>query len=378
MDPTYEYGSHNDQINLWHYIFSFVPGTQRMRSTLKRNAMPSVFPWSKQKAEASLKRQERADRREEDRSQQPDFDPGIDLQEVVVESVPSIAIEEPVTDEVTHTEFFSQTPSWSRLCIEELRSQPKLLKYYTGLEHSAHFDYVLNTLGPAAYHLKYRWRKPNRPKVENQFLITLIKLRLHSPNMELAYMFTVSEATISNIFVTWINFMYIRWSQIDIFPPKDLVTFNMPQSFRQDFSSTRLIIDGTEVPIQQPGNPGAQQITYSTYKNRNTLKIVVGITPGGLASYIPDSYGGSASDRLLVERSPLPSLFDSGDSIMCDKGFDVQDIFAPFNVTINIPTFMRKKNQLSNKEVLKDRKIASKRVHVERIIGLQDLDLTNE
>ena len=74
-------------------------------------------------------------------------------------------------------------------------------------------------------------------------------------------------------------------------------------------------------------------------------------------------------DRLLVERSPLPSLFDSRDSIMCDKGFDVQDIFAPFNVTINIPTFMRKKNELSNKEVLKDRKIASKRVHVERIIG---------
>ena len=55
---------------------------------------------------------------------------------------------------------------------------------------------------------------------------------------------------------------------------------------------------------------------------------------------------------------------------MVDKGFDIQDIFAPVDVTINIPTFFRKKNRMSGKTVVKDRKISSKRVHVERIIGL--------
>ena len=44
--------------------------------------------------------------------------------------------------------------------------------------------------------------------------------------------------------------------------------------------------------------------------------------------------------------------------------------FAPLNVTVNIPTFFRKKNRLSSKSVLRDRRIASKRVHVERIIGM--------
>ncbi|KAI0218735.1 hypothetical protein LSAT2_029563, partial [Lamellibrachia satsuma] len=66
----------------------------------------------------------------------------------------------------------------------------------------------------------------------------------------------------------------------------------------------------------------------------------------------------------------LPQRCDPGDSIMSDKGLNVQDIFAPYNVKVNIPTFLRKKNQLSTKKVLSDRKIACKRVHVERVIGL--------
>ena len=56
---------------------------------------------------------------------------------------------------------------------------------------------------------------------------------------------------------------------------------------------------------------------------------------------------------------------------MADKGFNVQDIFATSDVTINIPTFFKKKkNRMSGNTVIKDRKIANKRVHIGRIIGL--------
>jgi hypothetical protein len=47
-----------------------------------------------------------------------------------------------------------------------------------------------------------------------------------------------------------------------------------------------------------------------------------------------------------------------------------QDLFAPYDVTMNIPTFFRKTNRMTGKTVLKDRAISSKRVHIERIIGL--------
>ena len=54
---------------------------------------------------------------------------------------------------------------------------------------------------------------------------------------------------------------------------------------------------------------------------------------------------------------------------MADKGFDVQELFAESDVTVNHPTFFCKKNRIDQQTVLKDRKIASKRVPVEWIIG---------
>jgi len=49
---------------------------------------------------------------------------------------------------------------------------------------------------------------------------------------------------------------------------------------------------------------------------------------------------------------------------------DIRDIFAPYDVTVNIPTFFKSKNQMSHDTVMRDRQIASKRVHFERLIGL--------
>jgi hypothetical protein len=144
----------------------------------------------------------------------------------------------------------------------------------------------------------------------------------------------------------------------------------MPTDFKQKFPKTRIIIDGTECPIKKPKAPKAQQSTYSTYKNRNTIKILVGSTPGGLVNYVSQAYGGSTSDRQIVERCKIVSACDPGDSVMADKGFNVQDLFATANVQVNIPTFFKKKNRMSGKIVVNDRKISSKRVHIERIIGL--------
>jgi len=58
-----------------------------------------------------------------------------------------------------------------------------------------------------------------------------------------------------------------------------------------------LITDGTEIPIKVPKPPAAQQVTFWTYKNRNTAKVLVGVTPGGLVNFVSDAYGGSANDR---------------------------------------------------------------------------------
>ena len=220
------------------------------------------------------------------------------------------------------------------------------------------------------YELNYRWRQTDILSIENQFLITLIKLRKYYSHKELSILFQISEFSVSNIFVTWINFMYCQWRELDIWPSQALVAYFSPLDFNKMFPTTRVIIDGTEIPIKKPGNPITQQKCWSSYKHGSTLKTNVGCSPGGAVTHVQDAYGGSVSDRLMTERSDLMTKCDPGDSIMSDKGFTVQDIFAPYDIAINIPTFMTGKNQLSSMEVLHDRKIASKRVLIERIIGL--------
>ncbi|CAC5413894.1 unnamed protein product [Mytilus coruscus] len=265
------------------------------------------------------------------------------------------------------TDSDSQTQTWPALCVEKFEDDPAGMKFYTGLQSHYDFTFVLASLGEAAYKLYYIYFRSERLSVENQFFLTLVKLRQHKTNFELSRLFNISETAVINIWITWINFMFHQWKEINIWPERDLVRFFSPYNFRRQFPTTRIIIDGTECPIRKPRSPIAQQSTFSTYKNRNTIKILVGATPGGLVSYVSPSYGGSSSDRQICESSRLMTICDHGDSIMADKGFNVQDLFAPYDVSINIPTFFRKKNRMTCKSVMKDRKISSKRVHIERI-----------
>jgi len=55
---------------------------------------------------------------------------------------------------------------------------------------------------------------------------------------------------------------------------------------------------------------------------------------------------------------------------MADRGIMVQDLFASKDVKVNTPTMLSGKSQLEPEAVVKDRRIASKRIHVERVIGL--------
>ena len=56
--------------------------------------------------------------------------------------------------------------------------------------------------------------------------------------------------------------------------------------FKQKFISTRDIVDGTEFPIKRWVEPVTHQATFSSYKNKNTVTVLVGTSLGGLVVYI--------------------------------------------------------------------------------------------
>ena len=74
------------------------------------------------------------------------------------------------------------------------------------------------------------------------------------------------------------------------------------------------------------------------------------------------------NDRRIVIASGILGMLEPHDSVMADRGFEIQDLLVPKKVSLNIPPFMRCKDQLDPDEEDETRQIAAVRIHVERAI----------
>ena len=92
--------------------------------------------------------------------------------------------------------------------------------------------------------------------------------------------------------------------------PRGLIQANMPQSFKDNYPTTRVILDATEIYIEQPKLPELQQMTFSNYKHHNTFKGLVGISPDGVITFVSSLYPGSTSDKELTRRSGILDLLE--------------------------------------------------------------------
>ena len=140
----------------------------------------------------------------------------------------------------------------------------------------------------------------------------------------------------------------------------------MPKAFRDSCPNTRVIIDCTELFIERPTSFRSQSATYSSYKNHNTAKGLIGISSAGYPSFISELYTGRSSDKQVTKDCGILNLLEPGDDLMADKGFDIEDEM-PQGVNLNIPPFL-KDQELSVQAENETRKIAAVRVHVERAI----------
>lgn len=145
---------------------------------------------------------------------------------------------------------------------------------------------------------------------------TLVRHRLGLLELDLEYRFNVSQPTVSRITVTWINFLYLQFKELPLWPPRELINANMPKQFKKTCPTTRVIIDATEIYIEQPHLPELQQMTFSNYKNDNTFKALIGISPDGVITFVSSLFSGSISDKELTRQSGLLKLLEPGDSVV--------------------------------------------------------------
>ena len=239
------------------------------------------------------------------------------------------------------------------------------VRFYTGLPA---YD-VLQTV--YKYVLPFVVRKSPTLSKFQEFVLTLMKLKLNMPMQDLAYRFGISLPTVSRIFLAWMVVLDVRLAPLIRWPEREDLWRTMPQCFQVAFGNkTTVIIDCFEVFITRPSNLMARAQTYSNYKNHNTVKVLVGITPQGSISFASNAWGGRTSDKYLTDNCGILKKLVPGDLVMADRGFTIQESLIFHRAELAIPAFTKGKDQLDPVDVEGTRGIANVRIHVERVIGL--------
>ena len=250
-----------------------------------------------------------------------------------------------------------------RYTVSELNGD--VIRMETGLPTKEIFNIVVKY----AYRFKdsinyFSGWKVESISFEDQIFITLMKVRQNYTNLHLAQLFHCSVSTISNIVTTFIHVLHsILFDDLITIPSRDKNKLSTPSSFRQ-FSSCRIVIDCTDIEVAAPSLMSQQNATYSAYRGMNSFKVIVGVAPNAVITYVSKLYPGSISDKAIVQQSGLLKYLTVGDMILADKGFLIQDIL-PHGISVNIPPFLNN-GKFSESEIKSTKAIAKCRIHVER------------
>lgn len=250
--------------------------------------------------------------------------------------------------------------------LDEISHSPKLISHFTGLPNVEIFNLLLSIFETREIKYYYKWKVLCLTKSQ-QLLITLMKMRRNLSHTDLALRFGVSNSTVSNVIITWIHALHEILVQdlLTKIPSRYKNRSSMPKAFR-NYASCRVILDCTEVFAANPKLMSHSNVMYSSYKHRITLKGLIGIAPNGTVTFLSELYGGSTSDKTIVESSGIVDQLVVGDYTMADKGFVIGDIL-PDGVSLNIPPFLSGA-QLTVPQVNSTLSIAQARIHVERAI----------
>ena len=279
-----------------------------------------------------------------------------------------------------------------RLSWEDIKSSEKMVKLYTGCPNAKVFEFIVEHVRPKHCKLQYYkgaissstkkyqfsparlfcQKKPGPARslsLEDEVLMTLMRIRLDAPVEDLAFRFGISSGHASSIITTFIAFLALELKPLIYWPEPDETLQYKHVHFSGTFNKCEGIGDCTEQRIEHSKNVDAQYQTYSTYKSNNTLKKLIVCTKSGSISFMSTAYGGSCTDRYITEDTQIARKFTPGMMVLFDKGFNVQDLFLPYHVKCVIPPFVRMKRQFTRSEVYHGKRISKARIHIERVIG---------
>lgn len=240
---------------------------------LKRNAVPSIFAWSKERpqtvARSAVEKLNTSRQEEEeatDTASEGEGDETLNMSGLTLTSRKTQTQED---DFCELTDISHRIPCLHSFSVYHLLSkcttlskEEKLFTHYTGFNSYVDFMNTLRFLLPNldrknliywdseagkssvidieklfeegetegendCVERESTMTRPSAHKlsVEDEFLMLLMKLRMGLSNIDLAERFCVSESTVNNINLTWVNFVYNVLGSLKIWPHRDIYLF---------------------------------------------------------------------------------------------------------------------------------------------------------
>ena len=197
---------------------------------------------------------------------------------------------------------------------EFLRNSSRAVKFYTGIP-----DWKVLSALVKFIQLAFPKMPNSHLTVFNHVVMFLMKVRLNLFDEDLACRYSIHQTSVSRTFHKVLDVSYARLSFLVKWPERDVQRETLPLSFRRFFKKCCVIIDCSEIFIEQPSDLLARAQVWSHYKHRSTLKFLIGITPQGTISYVSRCVGGRMSDKKeIVEKSSLIHHLLPGDLIIAD------------------------------------------------------------
>lgn len=231
----------------------------------------------------------------------------------------------------------TDSPDLKKFNQVDLLATDSLVLAFTGLQSASALEAIVSEVAAID-------QANTTIPVHDRVVLVLVRLKTCLPFTCLAALFDVSRRTITRHFYATLQKLAAVLEAAVPWPDKEEIQRNVPQCFA-DFKEVRVVLDCTEVQLEKSHCASCQILTYSHYKGVHTAKVLVGVSPGGLITFISNGFGGRASDKACVEKSAVLNKLDSfEDDIMVDKGFHVDDKCGQLGLGVVQPPFFAKKS----------------------------------
>jgi len=266
------------------------------------------------------------------------------------------------------------------LHYERLQRFPTVFKSLTGLRVPQFDDLVADVL--PRYHAAARQRlsRPTRQRAigaghpfdlnpRNQILLTVIWLRVYPIHEVLAYLFGISDTTVSRIIARVLPLLEASGRDTMRLPDPGRKRRRQLDALLANTPELAVVIDTFEQPVQRHKDRTQADMHYSGKKKRHTLKsqIAVDEETGDVAD-VAASVPGPTADIKLLEQSQLLERLPAGVGGLGDLAYVGIDTLHPDGLGATPRRKPRGKDR-PPEDVAYNRAFARRRIVVEHTIG---------